>query len=82
MGLTKLTLKEPVTTIGTLAACLDQYQTAQNVHLNPLPHNPDFYQPLMRRTFKNIVGKGENAGNQHFLFSNDVFYPLISSFHF
>ena len=33
--------------------------------LNPLPHNPDFKRP--KKLFENIAGKGENAGNQHFL---------------
>ena len=29
-----------------------------------------------KKPFDNIVGKGENAGNQHFLpFSHNVFYP-------
>ena len=26
--------------------------------------------------FENIEGKGENAGNQHFLFSHNVFSPF------
>ena len=31
--------------------------------LNTLPHNPN----SQEKAFKNIMGKGENAGNQHFL---------------
>ena len=34
---------------------------------NPLPHSPDFQRPPRKKPFENIVGKGENAGNQHFL---------------
>ena len=33
---------------------------------NSLPHNPDFQQHPIRRTFE-IVRKGENGGNQYFL---------------
>ena len=29
---------------------------------------------LKQTALENIVGKGENAGNQHFLFSRNVFY--------
>ena len=32
--------------------------------INPLPNNPEFNKPME----ENIVGKAENAGNQHFLF--------------
>ena len=31
--------------------------------------------PWRKGTFENIVGKGENAGNQHSLISK-VFYPM------
>ena len=34
----------------------------------------------LKRTFKNIVGKGENGGNQHFLLHN-VFYPITAKLH-
>ena len=34
---------------------------------NPLPLNPDFLTTLEKKPFENIVGKEENAGNQHFL---------------
>ena len=30
---------------------------------------------MKERPFENIVGKGENAGNRHFLLSHNVFYP-------
>ena len=40
-----------------------------------LPLNPDFERSWERSTsFENILGKGENAGNQHFLLSQNVFY--------
>ena len=35
--------------------------------IKPLSHSPDFKQPRVKKTFENIVEKGENAGNQHFL---------------
>ena len=31
---------------------------------------------LKQRACENIVGKGENAGNQHFLLSHNVFSPI------
>ena len=31
---------------------------------------------LKRKTFENIVGKGENARNEQFLLSHSVFYPF------
>ena len=34
--------------------------------LNSVPHNTDLTTPR-KKTFENIVGKEENAGNQHFL---------------
>ena len=40
---------------------------------------------LRKRPFENIVGKGENAGNQHFLLFPQCFLPFpnqISIFHF
>ena len=30
---------------------------------------------MRKKTLENIVGKGENAGYQHFSFSNDDLYP-------
>ena len=36
----------------------------------------------IEKPFENIVGKGENAGNQHFSFSHNVFYPTINKFQF
>ena len=37
-----------------------------------LPLNPDFKRPEQD---ENIVGKGENAGNQHFLLVPQCFLP-------
>ena len=37
---------------------------------------------LKKKPFENIVGKGENAGNQHFLLSHNVFYPSQAKFEF
>ena len=31
---------------------------------------------LNKKAFENIVGKGTNAGNQHFLLFHNVFYPV------
>ena len=31
---------------------------------------------LKHRAFENYVGKGGNAGNQHFSFSHNVFHPI------
>ena len=44
--------------------------------IDSLPHN------LKRKTSENIVGKGENAGNQHFLLFPYFFLriPLQTSF--
>ena len=32
-----------------------------------LLHDPDFYRPSRKWPSEKIMGKGENAGNQHFL---------------
>ena len=39
----------------------DDNATLTNTALNPLSNNPK------KEAFENIMGKGENAGNQHFL---------------
>ena len=33
--------------------------------------------PKTEKPFENIVGKGENAGNHHFLLSHNVFFPSL-----
>ena len=45
--------------------------------LNSLPHNLDF--SLRKKPFENIVGKGENAGNQHFLLFPQGFLALLKT---
>ena len=40
-----------------------------------LPHNANFKLPL-KKPFENFVGKGENAGNQHFLLFLQCFLPF------
>ena len=35
---------------------------------------------LYKKCFENIEGKAENAGNQHFLLSHNVFYPTRNKF--
>ena len=46
------------------------------ISFNSLPHNPDFERPPWKRPFENIVGKGENNGNQHFLLFPSMFSTL------
>ena len=45
---------------------LFQFKRVSNLlfleRVNPSPYNPE-----RRKTFENILGEGENAGNQHFL---------------
>ena len=51
--------------------------------INSLPTIPSFL-TVKQRTFENSVGKGENAGNQHFLHFQQCFLPFpnqISIFH-
>ena len=43
--------------------------------INPLPHNPDLT-TLGKKPLENIVGKGEKAGNQHFLLFPQCFLPF------
>ena len=42
---------------------------------NSFPHKPDFNDPE-QEAFENIEGKGENAGNQHFLLFPQCFLPI------
>ena len=39
------------------------------LHIKPLPQNPQVLMILRKKPSENIVGKRENAGNQHFLLS-------------
>ena len=49
--------------------------------LNSLPHNPTLM-PLRKNASKNNLGKGENAGYQHFLRFPKCFYPSKKEFQF
>ena len=42
--------------------------------IESLPHNP-VSSTVKQRTFENIVGKGANAGDQHFLLFSQCFLP-------
>ena len=46
---------------------------------NSFTHNPVYYDPE-KKAFENNVGKGENAGNQHFLLFSHFFstYPITN----
>ena len=44
--------------------------------LNPFPNNPWFLMALVKQAFENIEGKGENAGNRHFLHFPKMFSTL------
>ena len=49
-------------------------QRARNTKsFNPLPHQSYVLIPLRKRGFENVVGKGENSGNQH------SFQPLFKT---
>ena len=45
--------------------------------LKSLPHIPEILQPFRKRPFQNILGKGENADNQHFLLLPKCFLPFL-----
>ena len=47
--------------------------------MNSLPQNPYFERP--RKTLKTFFGKGENAGNQHFLLFQKCFLPYQRQVH-
>ena len=43
--------------------------------INHLPYNPMDFSTMEKRPLQNIVGKGENAGYQHFLLFLQYFLP-------
>ena len=51
-----------------------------------LKHTSDFdsrvLETLNKMAFENIVGKGENAGDQHFLLFPKYFLPYQKQFHY
>ena len=46
---------------------------------NPFQNRPVFL-TLQKRPIENIAGKGENAGNQHFLLFLQCFLPVKANF--
>ena len=44
--------------------------------VNSFPHNSRLLTSLEKKAFEKIVGKGENAGNQHFLLFPQFFTPI------
>ena len=65
-----------MTHLHILKSCLCiQQKSKQQYKLNPFPHNDDFSYSPRKEPFKNIVGKGENASNQHFLLFSQCFPP-------
>ena len=49
---------------------------AEKFHSNPITQNPEFSRPFQEKSFENIMEKGENAGNQHFLLFPQCFLPF------
>ena len=47
----------------------------KSVFSYPIPKNPEFWRTFRKKPLENIVGKGENAGNQHFLLFQQGFLP-------
>ena len=48
------------------------------ITLELFTNNTDFFMTLIHLTSKNIKGKGENAGNQHFLRFPQCFFSILS----
>ena len=46
-----------------------------------LYHRISTFKNQEKKAFENIVGKGENAGNQHFLLFHNVFYAVKERSH-
>ena len=46
-----------------------------NNHHLTLHHTIPTFMTLSKKPFENIVGRGENAGNQHFLLFQQCFQP-------
>ena len=62
--------------------CYDSfYCHSEGVELNSIqlssvsPRNRKFLMTLRNEPFEKVVGKGENAGNQHFLLFSQRFLP-------
>ena len=54
----------------------------QSEILSPITTHSRFLTPPKKKSLENIVGKGENAGNQHFLLFPHVLYPSQHKFLF
>ena len=61
---------------------MDKLHTAQNVlpdhpyNISPFTLQSPLLTPLEKKAFENIVEKGENAGDQHFLLFPQCFLPF------
>ena len=64
------------TVVTTL--CTSGYRILQFVELTLYQTIPTFKDPK-KRPFENIVGKGENAGNQQFLLFTQCFRPILKT---
>ena len=62
----KIVLKEMFHVIRMVLVLKVKGTSERFSHFNSLRHNPRLLKPLANTTFENIVGKGENAVNQHF----------------
>ena len=54
----------------------DQDCVVKGELMNSLPHNPKEETTVKKKPFENIAGKGENAGNQHFLLFTQCFLHI------
>ena len=68
-----------------ISVILKQHPAFLFMYFNSFPTQSWLLTILGKKPFENIVGKGENAGNQHFLLFLQCFLPFplwISNFHF
>ena len=56
------------------------YQANYQIVMDPLPIQIQWLMILKWKTLENIVGKGENAGNQHLLFFPQSCLPYLLAF--
>ena len=66
--------------LSASAIHLDQSEKVSFGEDLTLCHKIPTFNDYDKNPFKNIVGKGENAGNQHFLLFHNVFYPSQKEF--
>ena len=66
-----------------IAKCIDPCQSALKpffysvCSIQPFTTQSPLLMTLAKKPFENIVGKGENAGNQHFLLFPQCFLPIL-----